>query len=221
MTNSAYLLYLKTKSPLKLFCYFLLFILVFFNTKLYSQKSRIPEIIFSDSLNGSNPSYENLGIKDSEALILKFFEIKGLKAERCSKFIVYYRNGKVRLFKSCETSPLREGTLSKYRVKRKNRQIYWDLLDSLVASKAIYLDKDEILKPPFKIDPNSDPSTLKFVALGRSCLLLFQGNKIMSYCVKEPFVADMVDSPGKEEKLKFFQLYQLLDAVFSNKIKED
>lgn len=115
--------------------------------------------------------------------------------------------GGVILYTLKPVSKLENLAIEKKTVKKKDRQIYWDYLDSIVSNQAIYLDSDELSKPPFPNNNDSVPESVSFVQTGRTCILFFQGNKYLGYCVLTPALLKLKTTQGLSEKLIFFDLY--------------
>lgn len=181
----------------------------------FAQKpSPIPEIEFLDSVNGEFPMYKQFGLRNNEDLIIKFFEVSDFKSEVKLNHIVFQNNGKVKLFETYGFSFKSSVKVNKRRVKRKHREKYWSFLDSIIANKVIYFDKDELTKPSFPMVNDSINQNVEFIDHYRICIVVFKGNKYLGCSVRAPYNFDKPETPGIKDKLEFKNLYDELITLF-------
>ncbi len=187
--------------------------IIIIEKEICRKKFIIPKIEFTDSVEGMTIVYDQLKIKDKQALIIKIFQRDVFEKESRDCFLVFQNNGKVKLIESKFSLSLKNQVFKVNLVRRKDRILYWNTLDSLVANDLIYLNQNELADHDSIPTLQKPSNTQHRFETKRACVIFIQGNKILSQCL-EGLSAYPNTSRKEKEIFQFTNLYSIFENLF-------
>ncbi len=198
----------------------ILYFILSFNIFSYGQNHEMPKIEFTNEFKVTNRYIDLLGIKDTNAILIKigrqnshFYE-QDVETRIENHYIVYLNDGKIKKYKQLllyKNRKKENDSISEIKMKKEDFQFYWEFLDTCIKKGKFDIDINQLNIREKEI--GGGIATRIFTGGTTYRFEIIQGNRFISltsHSAKE-YIADKIS--GYTERQKLVELVEEVEKI--------